>query len=391
MRNVRLLATVALGLALGSPPAAAQTAPRPWPVPEWATREPSPAVNRDALAAALDSAMSNPEATRALLVVEDGAIIGERYAPGYSASTRFFSYSMAKSFTATLVGILVGQGRLDVDAPAPVPEWSEPGDPRGDIRLSDMLHMSSGIGSDELLDAPSSDVMTMLFGTGRHDVAHHAADHPLKYTPGTFWSYSNSTTNVISGVVRRTVGNTEADYRRFMDEALFEPLGMSSVVAGFDDRGTFVGSSYISASARDYARLGLLYLRGGEWNGRRILPESWVKFVRTPAPDSNGRYGGHFWLGPGTGSATTPGAQGPAVRWPDGVYSAFGLYGQFISISPSQRLVVVILGHTQFAPEKDRATYRIRQLESIFNAVNVPAAQHRARETRQTSAHNQGE
>lgn len=379
MRNASLLATLAFGLGLASSLAVAQTTPQLWPAPEWTTREPSPAVDRAKLDAALDSAMSNPQATRALLVVEDGAIIGERYAPGYSASTRFLSYSMAKSFTATLVGILVGQGRLDVDAPAAVPEWSEPGDPRGAIRLSDMLHMSSGIASNELQDQPSSDVITMLFGTGRHDVAHHGAGHPLKYTPGTFWSYSNSTTNVISGIVRRTVGDTEAAYRRFMDEALFGTLGMSSVVAGFDDRGTFVGSSYISASARDYARLGLLYLRGGEWNGRRILPESWVKFVRTPAPGSNGRYGAQFWLGPGNGSAAR--AQGPAARWPDGVFSAFGLYGQFISISPSQRLVVVILGHTQFVPEKDRQTYRSRQLESIFDAVSVAS---------QTSAYNQG-
>lgn len=370
MRKASLLATLALGLA--SSWASAQTPPQLWPDPEWTVREPSPAVDRARLEAALDSAMADPKATRALLVVEDGAIIGERYAPGYDASTRFLSYSMAKSFTATLVGILVGQGRLDVNASAPVPEWSEPGDPRRAIRLLDMLHMSSGIGSNESQDQPYSDVMAMLFGVGRHDVAHHGADHPLKYTPGTYFIYSNSTTNVLSGIVRRTVGDNEADYRRFMNEALFAPLGMRSVVPSFDARGTFIGSSFISASARDYARLGLLYLRNGEWNGRRILPESWVNFARTPAPASNGRYGAHFRLGP-VYSSSPVAAQGSPVRWPDDVYSASGLYGQLISICPSRRLVVVVLGHTQFVPEQDRAAYRGHQLEKIFDAVSAAA------------------
>jgi hypothetical protein len=163
-----------------------------------------------------------------------------------------------------------------------------------------------------------------------------------------------------------------------MNEALFEPLGMRSVVPSFDARGTFIGSSFVSASARDYARLGLLYLRNGEWNGRRILPESWVRFARTPAPASNGRYGAHFRLGP-VNSSSPVAAQGPPVRWPDDVYSASGLYGQLISICPSRRLVVVILGHTQFVPEQDRATYRGRQLENIFNAASAAASQTSAR------------
>lgn len=343
-----------------------------WPAREWAVAEPSAAVDKARLDSILDAAVTDGETTRAVVVVEDGAIIAERYAPGYDAHTRFFSYSMAKSFVATFVGILAGEGRLDLGAPAPVPEWAAPDDPRRAIRLSDLLHMSSGLWSNEDYRDPASDTSTMLFGVGRDDVAHHAADRPLKYQPGRFFKYSNGTSNILSGIVGRALGGTEDGYRRFMHDALFGPLDMRSVVAGFDAKGNFVGSSLISATARDYARFGLLYQRDGRWRDRRILPEAWVRFARTPAPASNGLYGAHFWLGPSRASI----ARDPGVReaWPEDAFSARGLWGQIIAISPSRRLVLVILGNTQSLPQAEQDAHD-RLAGELFSTVSAGAGE----------------
>jgi CubicO group peptidase (beta-lactamase class C family) len=341
-----------------------------WPQPDWEVRAPSEKVDRAKLDAVIRSAIdSGPEGTRAILVVEDGAIIAERYAPGYDANTRFISYSMAKSYTSTLLGILVGQGRLKLDGPAPVPEWSAPGDPRGKIRLVDMLNMSSGIHSSESASQQVTDTAAMLFGAGRMDVARHGADHPLKYVPGKYWMYSNSTSNVLSGIVRRNVGDTKEAYLKFINDYLFDPLGMRSTTLGFDARGTFVGSTYVWATARDYAKLGLLYLRGGDWNGRRILAKNWTKFVSTPAPASKGEYGGHFWLGPQPLATAQDPELANSKDWPADEYSARGLFGQVISISPSKRLVVVILGHTLHLPAGKGNAIREHQIMDIYRTV----------------------
>ncbi len=341
-----------------------------WPQPDWEVRAPSAKVDRAKLDAVIQSAIdSGPEGTRAILVVEDGAIIAERYAPGYDANTRFISYSMAKSYTSTLVGILVGQGRLELDGPAPVPEWSAAGDPRGKIRLVDMLNMSSGIHSSESASQQVTDTAAMLFGAGRKDVARHGADHPLKYVPGRYWMYSNSTSNVLSGIVRRNVGDTKEAYLKFVNEYLFDPLGMRSTTLGFDARGTFIGSTYVWATARDYAKLGLLYLRGGEWQGRPILAKNWTKFVSTPAPASKGEYGGHFWLGPQPSATAQDPELADSKDWPVDEYSARGLFGQVISISPSKRLVVVILGHTLHLPAGKGNAIREHQIIDIYRTV----------------------
>jgi CubicO group peptidase (beta-lactamase class C family) len=340
------------------------------PQPDWEVRAPSEKVDRAKLDAVIKSAIdSGPEGTRAILVVEDGAIIAERYAPGYDANTRFNSYSMAKSYTSTLAGILVGQGHLKLDGRAPVPEWSSPGDPRGKIRLVDLLHMSSGLQSTEAASEQVTDTAAMLFGAGRMDVARHGAEHPLKYVPGKYWMYSNSTSNVLSGIVRRNVGDTKEAYLKFVNDYLFDPLGMQSTTLGFDARGTFVGSTYVWATARDYAKLGLLYLRGGEWNGRPILAKNWTKFVSTPAPASKGNYGGHCWLGPQRQAVAQDPELANAKDWPADEYSARGLFGQVISISPSKRLVVVILGHTLLLPEGKGNAIREHQIMDIYRTV----------------------
>ncbi|MBT6111531.1 MAG: serine hydrolase [Rhodospirillales bacterium] len=369
VRRTRIVAGILMAcwamIALAVPVTAAV-----WPQPHWEVRAPSDKVDRAKLDAVIQSAIdSGPEGTRAILVVEDGAIIAERYAPGYDANTRFPSYSMAKSYTSTLVGILVSQGRLGLDGPAPVPEWSSPGDPRGKIRLVDLLNMSSGIHSIESESRQVTDTAAMLFGAGRKDVARHGADHPLKYVPGRYWMYSNSTSNVLSGIVRRHVGDTKEAYLKFINDYLFEPLGMRSTTLGFDARGTFVGSTYVWATARDYAKLGLLYLRGGKWNGQHILAKNWPKFVSTPAPASKGEYGGHFWLGPQPSAKAQDPALANASDWPADEYSARGLFGQVISISPSKRLVVVILGHTLHLPEGKGNAIREHQIMDIYRTV----------------------
>jgi hypothetical protein len=178
---------------------------------------------------------------------------------------------MTKSVTNALVGILVGQGKLSVDEPAPVPEWSGPDDPRGAITLDQMLRMSSGLEFGEIYEDPRSDVCLMLFSV--RDAAAYAADKPLETGPGGKWYYSSGTTNIISRIVRDSVGGTQADYFAFPRRALFDRIGMRSAIIEPDPSGTFVGSSYMYATARDWARFGLLYLQDGVWEGERILPE----------------------------------------------------------------------------------------------------------------------
>jgi CubicO group peptidase (beta-lactamase class C family) len=227
---------------------------------------------------------------------------------------------MAKSITQALVGILVRQGRLDIFAPAAVPEWADPADPRHPITVDQMLRMSDGLDfTEDYVDAGISDVIEMLFGSGADDVAGFAAARPLKHPPGTVWNYSSGTTNIIS----RLVGSLVGDMAGFIQSELFEPLGMTSATARFDAAGTFVGSSYVYATARDFLRFGELYLRGGA----PILPEGWVDYARSETPGSDGTYGAHWWLGP-TG------------------FHAQGYEGQYLFVVPDRDLVVVRLGKT---------------------------------------------
>lgn len=302
-------------------------------------------------------------ATRAVLVVEDGRIMAERYAKGYGPDTVFPAYSITKSLTSTMVGILNRAERLDINARADVPEWRGRGDPRRAIKLVDLLQMSSGIDSNEAVSDLNSDTMTMLFGSGRYDVAHHAAAHPLKYQPGSYFTYSNSTTNVISGIVGRTIGRGERGVRDFLNKTLFEPLNIRSAVLGFDDAGTLVGSTYSAMTARDFARFGLLYARGGMSPQGRILTEEWVRFVSTPGAASAGGYGGQFWIGPWS---TKPNV---VASWPAGAFSMRGFHGQLVMISPRRKLVIVILGNAALIKGIDERAYRDEQAARILDTL----------------------
>jgi len=270
--------------------------------------------------------------TLATVVMHGGRIIAEGYGPDTSPTTALLSWSTAKSITHALAGILVGAGRLRVDASAAalgVPEWRGEADPRQTITIDHLLHMSDGLAfTEDYVDAGVSDVIEMLFGAGQHDVAHFAADRPLAHPPGTFWNYSSGTTNIVA----RVLGTLVADMATFMRESLFQPVGMISAQPTFDDAGTFVGSSYVHATARDFARFGQLYLRDGLVEGERILPEGWVDHARTPAPACpTGEYGAHWWLHPSS---------------PWGTFSADGYEGQYIHVVPDLDTVIVRLGKT---------------------------------------------
>jgi CubicO group peptidase (beta-lactamase class C family) len=246
---------------------------------------------------------------------------------------------MTKSVLNALVGVAVGRGVLAVNDSVRSTAWSDSTDPRRRITVNDMLHMSTGLAFDEDQASPSSDVLRMLFASP--DMAGFASSKPLRSAPGATWKYSNATSMLVSRVLRDALGDSA--YARFPRDVLFGPLGMRHAVIETDATGTFVASSYMYATAREWARFGQLYLQDGMWNGRRILPEGWVAYTRTAAPASNGIYGAHFWL------ETPAEYRGPAAALPNDVFHAVGHEGQFITIVPSRSVVIVRLGRTRHA------------------------------------------
>lgn len=329
--------------ALAVLPGLAPVADKPLPEAFAGSAQARSDVDYEALSAALDAAFADEKAaTRAILVVKDGAVIAERYAPGFTRDTPFLSWSMAKSVTATMVGAAVHRGFLDLDGPAPVPEWA--GDPeRAAITWNDLLQMQSGLAFSEVYGDPSSDVTRMLFRA--RDAGEVAAKKPLLHSPGTHWSYSSGTTNLIQRTLRETLEAEDAGYHAFARDALFEPLGMASAVMEPDASGTFVASSFVYATARDWAKLGLLYLNDGVADGVRLLPEGWSAYAARPASASDGFYGAQFWL-------NHPGTDGrpkyvPGV--PEDAYLMAGHEGQYVLIVPDKRLVVVRTGMTRGA------------------------------------------
>lgn len=334
----------------------------------WPTRDARGAVGGPsgldpvAITAALDDAFAEPgpvptRRTRAVVVVQDGRLVAERYGAGHGPETALPGWSMTKSVVNALAGVLVRDGKLALDAPLRAPEWSAPDDPRRALTLRQLLQMSSGLAFTESYGNPLGDVIWMLFGTG--DAAGFAARKPLAAPAGQRWSYSSGTTNIISRALRGAVGGTEADYQLFPRRALFEPLGMTSAIIEPDAAGTFVGSSLMFATARDWARFGLLFLQDGTWAGQRILPEGWVAFSVTPAPAApGGVYGAHFWLRLGEASYARSGEHGI----PPDTYHAIGHEGQILTVIPSRRLVVVRLGLSVGRGAWDHAAFLRRLL-----------------------------
>lgn len=309
-----------------------------WPLGEAVSTQRSPALEAVLDKWFQDPNPDNPRRTRAIVVVQDGQIVAERYGQGFSKDTLFQGWSMTKSVTNALLGVLVQQGKLDIHALAPVPEWQSPGDPRSAITIDQLIRMSSGLEFTEDYGDLSTGVTQMLYNTS--DMAAYAASEPLYAPPDTVWYYSSGTANILSRIIRDTIGGDITDYWAFPQEALFHRIGVNSAIIEPDGSGTFVGSSYMYTNARDWARFGLLFLQDGVWNGERILPEGWVDYSRTPTPLSMGQYGGMWWLN--AGQAGNP----ETKEWPDqpeDIFYASGHDGQDVVIFPSQNMVVVRL------------------------------------------------
>jgi CubicO group peptidase (beta-lactamase class C family) len=310
----------------------------------------APGVRREALARAVDRLFTMPEAqeTRAVLVLRDGRIVAERYAPGYHENTRFISWSMAKTVTGVLIGLLVSDGRLRLDESAPVPAWQRPGDPRGEITLRQLLQMRSGLRHTEAGDPVyESDEVRMLFLDGRDAMAAYAEAQPLEAEPGEKWEYSSATTVILADIASRALSDSTnpAERRKvindYLKSRLFEPLGMKSMVPEYDAAGTLIGGSLMHATARDWARFGEFLRNQGSVRGLQLVPSGWIEFMTTPNPRNPG-YGAQTWLNrPQPGESLTPFPGAPRTA-----FSMNGHLGQFVLISPAQGLTVVRLGRT---------------------------------------------
>ena len=308
-----------------------------WPTRSWPHGAGAPAAIAP-LAAEAFNRQPHPELgeTQGLVIVRGGRLIYEQYGDGLGPEASCRSWSMAKSITHALVGIAVADGLIDIHAPADVPAWRSTGDARGAITMDHLLRMSSGLGwIEDYEPGHPSDVVEMLFGEGKDDVAAFAAAKPLTHTPGERFYYSSGTTNIICAVLARALNLKGQGVETFMRERLFAPLGMASAAPRFDATGTFIGSSYCFCTPRDFARFGLLYLRDGIWEGRRLLPPGWVDYARTPTfqqpgGEIDGPYGAHWWLD----------------RAGEGSFSACGYEGQHIAIWPDRDLIIVRNGVT---------------------------------------------
>ncbi|MEL6726175.1 MAG: serine hydrolase [Pseudomonadota bacterium] len=293
-------------------------------------------------AAFAEDAPGQPKNTKAITISHDGKLVAERYADGVSPDTPLIGWSMAKSVTALMVGVLVADEALVVDAPANVPQWqTESDDPRAAITLDQLLRQSSGLEFNETYEA-ETDVTHML--SNEPDTAAFAASKPLIGDPDTIWSYSSGTTNIISGIIRRTVGDTLQDYYTFSQTRLFRPLGIRTATFEADRSGNFIGSSYLYASARDWARLGQFTLQDGVWAGERRLPEGWVTYLTTPTPTTPGNeYGAQVWL---NRNPDDPDRSRLFPTLPEDMYYFGGFQGQMVIVIPSERLVITRFGFT---------------------------------------------
>ena len=322
-----------------------------WPAGDLLADTIPPGINMENLNKAIENALSNElpmKGTFAVAVAFKNQLVAERYREGFSKEYRYLSWSMAKSFTKALVGILAYEGKMDINEPVQIDYWQN--DERRKITLAHLLNMTSGLEFNEDYGS-NSDVNQMLFKKG--NMAAFALDKPAISEPDTDWHYSSGTTNIVSQLIRQAIGN-DPEYYAFPREALFNKIGMRSAIFETDPSGTFIGSSYVYATMRDYVRFGLLYLNDGNWLGEQILPEGWVDFTRLPASGSEGGYGAFFWL---NRDNSYPGV-------PADMFYCRGHDGQYIYILPSKDLVVV---RTGFSKEGEFDFQEF--LRSVVNAV----------------------
>ncbi len=321
-------------------------ATQPWPMGDASSTEAWPAkLDKARLQAAVDLAFADPAGlTAAMVVVHKGQIVGERYMPGITRDTQLESWSMGKSLTATLVGLVIRDGGFALDDPAPVPDWRRPGDPRGAIRVRDVMNMASGLsftGQDDRWMDPTWQYHDHFFiYAGAVDAFKYAITSPVEFAPNTVGRYRNSDPMTLGFLVRQHAEKKGENYLTYPQRALFDKIGIRRQVLEPDPWGNFLMSGYDYGTARNWARLGLLYLRDGVWNSQRLLPEGFTKFVSTPASAwRRPEYGGQFWVN-GIG------------QWnlPRDAYFMSGAGGQHTFVVPSHDLVIVRMGHQKGAP-----------------------------------------
>lgn len=318
----------------------------------------------EGLSAALDRAFTEPaqppyRRTRAIVVMKAGRIIAERYADGVGPETQLLGFSMTKSVMSALTGILVRQGKLELDGPAPVAAWQNPDDPRHAITVDQLLRHTAGIALGSSLQASLGSVLepVNVMKFAEDDMAAYAASMPLATAPGTVWNYHDGNTIMLAHLIRNAAGGKPEDALRLAHRELFAPLGMNHVTLQLDGAGMIEGSSKMLASARDWARFGQLYLNDGIAGGKRILPEGWVNYSATATPNA--------WVGIGAGFWTNQGDSfGAKFRiehgWPRDAFFAKGTIGQYTIIIPSERLVIVRLGRSPNVPP---------QADGVFDLV----------------------
>ena len=305
--------------------------------------------------------------TRAVVAMHGGRVVAERYADGYDADTRFVSWSMAKTVTAVMIGMLVSDGLLRLDESVPEPRWNRPGDARGEITLRQLLQMRSGLRHTEAGPVPyESSEVRMLFMDGRDDMADWATAETLEAEPGAKFEYSSNTTVILADIAARVLTDSkDPEIRRravdtYLRTRIFAPLAMDSVVAEYDASGTLIGGSLMHATARDWARFGEFLRNKGSYRGSQLIPRNWITFMTSPSPRSE-FYGAQTWLNRASGIDRDDTL---ADRGPDTMFAAIGHMGQYILVSPDQKLTVVRLGHSD-------GEERPRMLQQLLDVVEL--------------------
>ena len=316
-----------------------------------------PGVDRAKLARAIDEVFTAEGIgeTRAMVVMHGGEIVAERYADGYGRETKFLGWSMSKTVTAVMIGMLVADGRLHLDRSPPIARWQRAGDPRGEITLRQLLQMRSGLRHEEQAEPVyTSPEVRMMFLDGRDDMAGWAEAQPLEHEPGRVFDYSTPTTMVLADVAARVLAPEGSPVQRqravdeFLRARLAVPLGMDSLTAEYDRAGTMMAGSMVWATARDWARFGEFLRHKGSVRGAQIVPRGWIEFMTAPSPRAPD-YGAMTWLNRDSGGERE-------VLFPDEgparLFAAVGHLGQYVLVSPAQKLTVVRLGKTD---QEDRA------------------------------------
>ena len=327
-----------------------QSAPDPtrfWPDGERVDlNDPPDGLDVQKLNDVIQAAFTEPDPdhlrnTQAVVIVYAGKIVAEHYKPPFTSQTPMLGWSMSKSVTNALVGILVKQGRIDIKAPAAIDAWRHDKGAKRRITTDELMRMSSGLAFDERY-LPFDDATEMLYHT--KNMAKYAASRPMAAASDTRWNYSSGSANIVAWLVKEAVGGTLVDFNDFAINELFAPIAAHSAIIEPDASGSFVGSSYMFASPRDWARMGLLYLNDGVWHGKRLLPDGWVTYATTPTPKAPmGQYGAMIWLNRGDpdqpGNRTFP-------TLPTDLFYFSGFNEQIVAVIPTKRLVIVRLGVT---------------------------------------------